>query len=155
MLIVDDSAAMREIIRSVLTAFGIQSVHQASTASTAVAVLRDYPVDVMIVDWNMQPVDGLALVKYVRDQDKSPNPYLPVIMLTSYTERQRIFLARDTGVTEFVAKPFRSQALYQRLVSIINRPRPFVRTKSFFGPDRRTSKNTHEGEERREAQPIS
>lgn len=155
MLIVDDSASMREIIRSVLNAFGIRSVHQAGTAKAALDILHEHTVDTMVVDWNMQPVDGITLVKHVRDQDKSPNPYLPVIMLTSYTERRRVFLARDSGVTEFVAKPFRSEALYQRLASIINRPRPFVRTKSFFGPDRRTSKAVHEGEERRDALPIS
>jgi DNA-binding response OmpR family regulator len=58
-------------------------------------------------------------------------------MLSGYTEYRRVTEARDAGVNEFLAKPISAKALYQRFASIIDNPRPFIRTKHYFGPDRR------------------
>ena len=154
-LIVDDNAAMRGIVRAVLSAFGCINVKEASDARAAFQIVNAEPVDVLIVDWKMKPVDGLALVKRLRDPEKSPNPYLPIIMLSAYSEAAKVREARDAGVTEFMVKPFNAGALYARLAAIVNRPRPFVRTKAFFGPDRRRLNADHDGPERREEAPIS
>jgi CheY-like chemotaxis protein len=154
-LVVDDNAAMRGIVRAVLSAFGCTNIKEAADARSALQTLTQDPFDVLIVDWKMQPVDGLALVKRLRDPDKSPNPYLPIIMLSAYSEAAKVRLARDAGVTEFLVKPFNAGALYARLASIVNRPRPYVRTKEFFGPDRRRLDTAHEGPERREEDPIA
>lgn len=153
-LVVDDNAAMRGIVRAVLSAFGCVQIKEAADAKSALTTLTEDSIDVLIVDWKMKPVDGLALVKRLRDPDKSPNPYLPIIMLSAYSEAAKVRLARDAGVTEFLVKPFNAGALYARLTSIVNRPRPYVRTKEFFGPDRRRLDATHEGPERREEAPI-
>jgi DNA-binding response OmpR family regulator len=154
-LIVDDNAAMRGIVRAVLAAFGCINVKEAPDARTAFHIINSEPVDLMIADWKMKPIDGLALVKRLRDPEKSPNPYLPVIMLSAYSEAAKVREARDAGVTEFLVKPFNAGALYTRLAVIVNKPRPFVRTKAFFGPDRRRLQAEHEGPERREEDPIS
>jgi DNA-binding response OmpR family regulator len=58
-------------------------------------------------------------------------------MLSGHTELQRICEARDAGVNEFLAKPISARALYSRMMSLIANPRPFVRTATYFGPDRR------------------
>lgn len=154
-LIVDDNAAMRGVVRAVLSAFGCTGVKEAPDARTAFGIVAQEKVDVLIVDWKMKPIDGLTLVKRLRDPDKSPNPYLPIIMLSAYSEAAKVRTARDAGVTEFLAKPFNADALYTRLASIVNRPRPFVRTKAFFGPDRRRLNAEHDGPERREEDPIA
>ena len=73
----------------------------------------------------------------VRSGEDSPNPYVPIIMLTGHTELHRVCEARDAGVNEFLAKPISAKALYSRVASIIEFPRPFIRTKSYFGPCRR------------------
>ena len=85
----------------------------------------------------MEPLDGLDFVRLVRTAKDSPNPYVPIIMLSGYTEYRRVTEARDAGINEFLAKPISARALYLRFASIIDNPRPFIRTKSYFGPDRR------------------
>ncbi|MCC5996965.1 MAG: response regulator [Oceanicaulis sp.] len=154
--VVDDNAAMRGIVRSVLSAFGVVAVYEAADAPSAMEVLRAERIDVLICDWKMKPVDGLSLVRTLRDPDKSPCPLIPIIMLTAYAEPSKVKEARDAGVTEFLVKPFAAEGLYKRLRTIVNRPRPFVRTKVFFGPDRRRLASGYQGPERRDdAAPLS
>ena len=96
----------------------------------------------------------LEVSRRLRTDPDSPNPYIPVIMMTGHTDRAKVMQARDAGVTEFLVKPISSRLLCQRLQAVIDRPRPFVRAKSFFGPDRRRrSSLDFGGEERRSAQP--
>ena len=110
---------------------------EVSDAAKAFQELQHFSADVIIVDWNMQPLDGLDFVRLVRTAKDTPNPYVPIIMLSGYTEYRRVTEARDAGVNEYLAKPISAKALYQRFVSIIDNPRSFVRTKKFFGPCRR------------------
>jgi len=149
-LLVDDNAAMRGLVRAVLGAFGCDNVFEAADPKRALGILSVEQIDVIITDWKMTPVDGLSLVRHLRNPEKSSNPFIPVIMLTAYAETSRVREARDAGVTEFLVKPFSSEQLFKRLQVIVNRPRPFVRTKAFFGPDRRRLNNEYEGPERRE-----
>jgi two-component system chemotaxis response regulator CheY len=75
---------------------------------------------------------------------------VPIVMLTGHSEKKRVIAARDAGVTEFLAKPISAKALYQRVLNIVANPRPFIRTKSYFGPDRRRNVNpNYAGTERR------
>ena len=85
----------------------------------------------------MEPTDGLEFVKFLRNDEKSPNPYVPIIMLTGHGDRDRVCEARDAGINMFMAKPVSAKALYERLVWMINHPLPFIRTAEYFGPDRR------------------
>lgn len=150
-LVVDDNAAVRGLVRAILGVFGCEHVLEADNAQRAMALLQRGSIDLMICDWKMSPTDGIELVKRVRDPEQSPLPYIPIIMLTAYAEPSRVLKARDAGVTEFLAKPFSSENLYRRIQCIVNRPRPFVRTRVFFGPDRRRRLDgRYGGPERRE-----
>lgn len=87
----------------------------------------------------------------IRRPDSSINPFVPIIMLTGHAEKRRVMQARDAGVHEFLCKPISARALYLRLFSVIAHPRPFVKTTSYFGPDRRRFANPlYKGNERRE-----
>ena len=57
-------------------------------------------------------------------------------MLTGYTDRLRVFRAQGTSVTEFMAKQNFPKSLFARIFTVIDRPRPFVRAETYFGPDR-------------------
>ncbi len=155
LLIADDNAAMRGIVRTVLAAFGCTQVFEAGTAKQAFETLRCEAIDMLIVDWKMEPVDGVALVRRLRADKSERIAFMPIIMLTAYAEPAKVREARDAGVSEFLVKPFSSEGLYRRLVSIVNRPRPFVRTKQFFGPDRRRFEADFDGDERRHEAPIA
>ena len=104
--------------------------------------LCDSAVDLAIVDFNMAPVDGVAFTRRVRTDRKSPNIYLPIIMMTGHSEKHRVMDARDAGVNEFVVKPITAKAILDRIHSVIFKPRSFVKCDSYFGPDRRRSMGT-------------
>jgi two-component system, chemotaxis family, chemotaxis protein CheY len=136
-LVLDDNKHMRRLIRSMLRAFGVIDVHEATGAAHAMALLHGVPFDVAIIDQMLLPTDGLDFVRRLRSAEDSPNPLLPAIMMTAHATREVVSAARDAGVNEFLAKPVAPKALAQRLWSIIMRPRPFVRTSVYFGPCRR------------------
>lgn len=150
-LIVDDNQNMRELIRAILQAFGVVNIYDGRDGEHAISKIRDYSIDLVITDWIMEPEDGLALVKWVRTSPDSPDNFLPIIMVTGHTEKARITEARDAGINEFMAKPVSAKALYRRLISVIEHPRQFVRTKTYFGPDRRRKVEPFEGPDRRAA----
>ncbi len=87
----------------------------------------------------------------VRTSPDSPNPYVPVIMLTAQAELERVQTARDAGVSGFLAKPMSAHSLHKRLVSLLEDKRPFVRGLDFFGPDRRFKSDPGFGGEDRRA----
>ncbi len=136
-LVVDDNIHMRTLMRSLLLSVGINQVLEATDGAQAFALLGDYKPDVIVSDLSMEPVDGIAFTQMVRTRSDSPNPFVPIIMVTGHTERSRVEAARDAGVTEFVAKPITSQNLTARITQVIDRPRPFVRSDGYVGPDRR------------------
>ena len=150
-LVVDDSRPMRSLINSFLTGFGVRDVFEATDADEAYLQVCDLNPDIVITDWRMPPTDGIDLVRRIRVDTESPNPYLPIIMLTGFTELNRVKQARDAGVTAFLAKPISAAALYRRLCSVIDDQRPFVRVGDFFGPDRRARRRAeiYNGIERR------
>lgn len=149
-LVVDDNRHIREMVNHLLKVLGVKIVRGASDGEEALKVLNEFNPDIVICDWAMAPIDGIEFLRRIRQDADSPNPFLPVIMLTGHTELTRVREARDAGVTEFLAKPISAGALYARISSIIERPRPFVRAGHFFGPDRRRGINRgYQGSERR------
>ena len=136
-LIVEDNVHMRTLLRSLLTALGINHVYEAGNGAEAFAILRERSPDLILTDLSMKPVDGIAFTREVRLSHASPSPYVPIIMITGHTERHKVEAARDAGVTEFLAKPITAQGLFLRIAQIVERPRPYVRCAEYFGPDRR------------------
>ncbi len=149
-LVVDDNQPMRAIVKAVLRGFGVRDVLEAADASAGFLALQSTPADLLITDFAMGPVNGCNFTRLIRTAADSPNPYIPIIMLTAYAERTRVEAARDAGVTEFCAKPVTPTELYRKISVAINHPRPFVRTKTYFGPNRRRRIAPFEGHDRRE-----
>ena len=123
--------------------------YRSAAYEDAWKVLTVNPCDIIFVDWVMSGMSGVELAQKIRSAPDSPNPFLPIIMLTGHTSIERVNLARDAGVNEFLAKPVSAKAILNRLVSVIEHPRPFVRTKSYFGPCRRRREGAYTGPERR------
>lgn len=152
-LIVDDSAHIRRLVVAMLRCYGCTQISEARTAQQALEVLNRAPaVDIALIDWMLAESqhNGTDLVKHIRRSPHDHLVYLPIIMMTGHTDRENIETARDAGITEFLAKPFTAKGLHTRLVNLIEQPRPFVRTSTFFGPDRRRrTMDPPTGEERR------
>ena len=150
-LVVDDNAHMRKLVVTILQAFGVVQIQEAESGERAWALLRELNPDVLIVDWMMEGMSGLDLVQMVRTNPLSPNPFVPVIMLTGHTSLDHVRQARDAGINEFIAKPVSVKTLMSRLVAVIESPRPYVRTKGYFGPcRRRRGAEEYRGPERRD-----
>ncbi|HWC63703.1 MAG TPA: response regulator [Rhizomicrobium sp.] len=136
-LIVEDNQHMRSLLRTLLNAIGIREIVDANNGVTALTAMREKKFDLILTDLVMKPMDGLEFTKTVRTAESSPNPFVPIIMLTGHTEKHRVEAARDAGVTEFLAKPITATSLFSRLAEVVERPRAFVRCDAYFGPDRR------------------
>jgi two-component system, chemotaxis family, chemotaxis protein CheY len=149
-LVIDDNAHMRRILRTLLHGFGTREVYEAEDGAGALEAFTHYMPDIVLVDWVMPIFDGLELTQMIRQPGANANPYVPVIMLSAHSEKKRIITARDAGVTEFLVKPISAKALYERILNVLANPRPFIKTSTYFGPDRRRSVSAnYAGPERR------
>lgn len=152
-LVVDDNKHMHSVVKAILNSMRIKNVRFSDNAADAFMEMRQWHPDIIITDWAMQPLDGLDFVRLVRKGADSPNPYVPIILLTGHTEMCRVIEARDTGVNEILAKPISIKSLYTRIASIVQSPRPFVKSKNYFGPCRRRGTNlNYKGPERRQTE---
>ena len=150
-LIVDDMKPMLSLCRSILKIFGFEEVYTADNGEEAYELLCKHDPDLVITDWMMSPMDGLELAEKIRRNPLSPNPYVPILMMTGFSSRLRVEAARDRGITEFLVKPFAARDLYARIVQIVEKPRQFVDAGTFFGPDRRRKRaDGYEGARRRD-----
>ena len=149
-LVIDDNAHMRRILRTLLHGFGAREVYEAEDGAAGLEAFTHYIPDIVITDWAMPIFDGLELTQMIRQPGANANPFVPIIMLTGHSEKKRVVSSRDAGVTEFMAKPISAKALYERILNIVANPRPFIKTKTYFGPDRRRNVNpSYVGPERR------
>lgn len=136
-LLVEDNEFLRKLVTSVLSSLGIRRVQRAKEGGEAWALFQTSSPDLIIVDWMMSPIDGAALVQRVRRDEKSRNCYVPVIMLSAYSDMSRVIAARDMGVNEFLAKPVSAAQLYDRIERVVEIERPFIKAEDYFGPCRR------------------
>ena len=153
MLVVEDTQPMQKLLVSVLEALGIKNVQTCTNGQDAFRQFCNYSHDIVLSDWQMEPIDGIELTRMVRKHQQSPNRLAPVILITGYSAWPRVEEARDVGVTEFLVKPFTAHDLARRIAHVINKPRDFIETQDFFGPDRRRRKesdNEYAGPHRRD-----
>jgi CheY-like chemotaxis protein len=135
---------MRTLMRSLLNSLGVTQTAEAQDGGQGFAIMNEFKPDIVITDLTMQPVDGIELTRMIRTRKDSFNQFVPIIMVTGHTERSRVEAARDAGVTEFIAKPITVQNLTGRISQIVERPRPFIRSGAYVGPDRRRRNRTDE-----------
>ena len=139
-LIVEDTIPMLKLVSFVLETLGVGRIFSASEGGEGYDIFCMESPDIVITDWHMHPVNGIDLVKKIRKDPNSPNRTVPVVMMTGFSAFPRVSEARDTGVTEFLVKPFSANDLARRIAHVINQPRDFIETPDYFGPDRRRRK---------------
>ena len=135
-LVADDHGLTREMVGRILNALDCKGVRYVADGADAFLRIIESPPDLAIIDYHM-PLDGLALLDKVRRAANSPDHTLPVIVMTSLTDRKRIEALRDAGATEIIAKPFAAAAVLSRVAAVIDSPRPFIAGRTFVGPCRR------------------
>ena len=136
-LIVEDVAPMRQLLMAILSALGVGTILSAASGDEGFDIFCNETPDIVITDWHMEPGDGIELTQKIRTSPLSPNKTAPVIMLTGFSALKKIEQSRDAGVTEYLSKPFTAEKLIKRITHVIENPRDFILTASYFGPDRR------------------
>ena len=110
-LVADDSATMRKIIIRSLNAVGVSSVAEAADGGQAVALFKPGRFNLVLTDWNMPNKSGLEVVRGIRAQDAK----VPIIMITTEAEKERVLEAIKAGVTDYVVKPFTPDTLQAKV----------------------------------------
>ncbi|MEO8114306.1 MAG: response regulator [Phenylobacterium sp.] len=142
LLVVDDNANVRRLIGDVLRAGGVGRVDTAEDGLRAREKLQSWNPDIVFSDWSMPLMGGLELTRSIRraavhPDRKVPNPQVPVIIVSAHRGEREVEEARRAGVNEFVIKPFTPAALLSRIQLVLTRPRPFIVSSAYVGPDRR------------------
>jgi DNA-binding response OmpR family regulator len=136
-LVIDDNQHMRKIVRNLLTHIGVRKVYEASDGIAGLDSIRSLSPDIVVLDWELPLLNGAELVRIVRSPGVFPVADIPIIMLSSHGERWRVVEAVRIGVNEYLRKPVSAQALLDRLIAILARPRPVVQLGDYYGPEPR------------------
>lgn len=137
-LVIDADMELAYVLKSMLREMGFTDVHLTRSGKEAISLMQTIIFDFIITEWNTHQIDGIGMLEFVRRNKNSPNPTIPIIMLTGRAEQVDVSLARNYGVNEYIIKPFTAKSIYSRLERIIEQPRSFVVAKTFVGPDRRS-----------------
>lgn len=136
-LVIDDDRMSRSLVSGLFEELGATDVQVAANALEGFEVLRRFSPDLIICDLVMEKMSGLAFARRIRTHPGSPNPYVPIILLTAQADRKAVMDARDAGINAFLAKPVSYDSLRAKVISVMEDPREFIRTDAYVGPDRR------------------
>lgn len=158
-LIVEDSLYMQSLLTSMLKAFGVGDILACESGAEAIDLLTVLQaskksrllknVDIVLTDWLMPNGSGKDLLKWIRAHEKDAIRFLPVIVVSGYTTEYITTAARDMGAHETLTKPVSGTSLAQRICSVIDNPRAFIKAPDYFGPDRRRHDVPYKGADRR------
>ena len=133
-LVVDDSSTARRFVTEMLHEMGVGAVKGAVDGAEAISVLRTFPADIMLCDLHMTPLDGIELTRLLRNSSDSPNPYIPIVMLTGDATQVQLKNAVNAGAQAFMTKPVKMNALHRKLFAILSRPLIYVRENRTLRP---------------------
>ncbi|MBQ7618440.1 MAG: chemotaxis response regulator CheY [Desulfovibrio sp.] len=115
-LIVDDFATMRRIVRNILRQIGISNVVEADDGTTAWDILNREKIDFIVSDWNMPKMPGIDLLRKVRASEQFAA--LPFLMVTAEAQQENIIEAVQAKVSNYIVKPFTADTLKQKIDKI-------------------------------------
>lgn len=158
-LLVEDNKFMQGVLRIVMDSLGVRNYHFAVDGKEAIEIMQIRSgtlkaaggggIDMVISDVVMPGIDGHMLLRWIRRHENSPDRFVPFLMISGMVDHRCLTTARDAGVNEFVAKPFSPEIVFKRILKVIESPRQFVYTPTYFGPDRRRSRGYVEEERRK------
>lgn len=116
-LVVDDSAVMRRITKRALAAAGVENIDEATDGAQALEIVSKSDYALVLMDWNMPNMTGIEAVRAIRGQGND----VPIIMVTTESERSRVLEAIKAGVNDYVMKPFTAEGLAERIRDVLSR----------------------------------
>lgn len=137
LLIIDDNPNFRRLLRAILSSFSTAEIVEADGGPSALQIMESFTPSLILVDWRMTPMSGAEFVSYIRTNPNSPNPVVPIIVVTGYAESGLAHQIRDVGANDFVVKPVSPRTVLGRILRVLQTPRPYVRAGDYVGPNRR------------------
>ena len=134
-LVVDDNAKMRHLIRIILQSFGVANIRQARDGPAALAEINSKCPSIIISDWEMEPMNGLEFLQSVRSVFRDPLCLVPIIVLTGHASKPLIKKAFDAGATQLLVKPVTPANVLQRVNWVLEDDRPFMRVGNIYRQD--------------------
>jgi CheY-like chemotaxis protein len=135
-LVVDSDHFTRGLVTQMLRGFGIDTPGLCETGAAAKAFLQHNYVDLCLIEAVLPDMESPELIGWIRSQEKAMR-FIPVIVLTGYTQLRMVAAARDGGANNVVKKPVSPQGLFDRITWVARVSRPFIETTNYMGPDRR------------------
>ena len=115
-LVVDDFATMRRIVKNVLKETGFTDISEADNGKTALTKLKNEKYELILCDWNMPEMPGIELLNAVRSDDELKS--IPFVMVTAEAKKENIVEAVKAGVSNYVVKPFTAETIGQKLEKV-------------------------------------
>lgn len=115
-LVVDDFATMRRIIKNVLKQIGFTNISEADDGKSALKVLTDETFDLILCDWNMPEMSGIELLGKMKSDDQLKG--IPFVMITAETKKDNIIEAVKAGVSNYIVKPFTAEIVEEKLKKV-------------------------------------
>lgn len=138
-LVVEDNAFTRKLLRSMLAGFGVRHIHEAHSGTDGFSKLASLRPDLLLLDWTLPDMSAAELISMIRDPQICEQAEIPIVVITAQPTRKRVLEAARLGVHELLAKPVSPKTLYYRLASALLVPRVFIQTSEYFGPEPRHS----------------
>ena len=118
-LVADDFATMRKIVRNILKQIGFDDIVEAEDGQAALQILKSENIGLVVTDWNMPNMTGLELLEKIRTDPKTAR--LPVLMVTAEGLKENVVAAVKAGVNNYVVKPFTAEVLQEKLEQIFKK----------------------------------
>ena len=115
-LIIDDYNTMRRIVRNLLKQLGFENADEAADGNEAFKKMKEKTYGLVVSDWNMEPMDGLELLKLVRSDPQLKAT--PFIMVTAESKPENVMIAKQAGVSNYIVKPFNAETLKTKMTSV-------------------------------------
>ncbi len=118
-LIIEDEEDIQELIRYNLNKEGFQNLRVVDSGEKALAALKSFSPDVILLDLMLPGMDGLAVCRHLRSAQETAT--IPIIMLTAKSEETDIIIGLEMGADDYIAKPFSNKVLVARIKSVLRR----------------------------------
>lgn len=115
-LIIDDARSMRGLLNAILKSMGIARIYEASDGSDALNQLKVSPVDFIFCDWEMPKKDGLELFNDLKQDSNLKD--IPFVLVTSMAELDKVKIAIDAGIKDYIVKPFKEDTILNKINNI-------------------------------------
>lgn len=134
--VLDAEIPAAQLMRRTLSTLGITTTAISRDPQETLALLKDKPMDMLIVEWECKHMNGLEVARYIRSPE-FPHRMIPIILTTFNTDPAQHLEARNAGIDEIILKPFATKGVATAISNVIDNPRDFIITRHYAGPDRR------------------